>query len=160
MCPEMEAPVLEWIDSIVDGRSLNPKEKSPNFRKQQIMYDCLAHEDVNLENWAEDVAKEIDAAESICIVGNGKVESMKAAFVDAHDYVIRCNDYRSVTSVKAVGSKVNLHITCLKTGYLEWRPSDATFPTVAFDRFDRRGHDDIPKAVSYTHLTLPTILLV
>ena len=112
MCPEMEAPVLEWIDSIVvAGGSVNRKGKSPKFLKQQIMYDCLAHEDVNLEKWAEDVAKEIDAAGSICIVGNGKVEEMKAAFVDAHDYVIRCNDYRNATEEEAVGSKTKTNGT-------------------------------------------------
>ena len=99
--------------------------------KKNMLHKLVYNKEFCIQNISLKLYEQMKNAKTICVVGNGPVETNHSEFIDSCDFVIRFNNYSVDTNPLLVGKKTNLQINCLM-GYSifnSWiRDSDFILP--------------------------------
>ena len=99
--------------------------------KKNMLHKLVYNKEFCIQNISLKLYEQMKKAKTICLVGNGPVETNHSEFIDSCDFVIRFNNYSVDTNPLLVGKKTNLQINCLM-GYSifnSWiRDSDFILP--------------------------------
>ncbi len=109
-------------------------------RKQIMLHELVYNKDYCIQNISLNLYEKMKNAKTICVVGNGPVQTNHSKFIDSCDFVIRFNNYSVDTNPLLVGKKTNLQINCLLSYSIfnSWiRDSDFILPieSISIDRY-------------------------
>ena len=109
-------------------------------RKQNMLHELVYNKEYCIQNISLNLYEKMKNAKTICVVGNGPVQTNHSKFIDSCDFVIRFNNYSVDTNPLLVGKKTNLQINCLMSYSIfnSWiRDSDFILPieSISIDRY-------------------------